>query len=293
MRSRSASLSRVGARRLDIDRGPRRVQAVGDAAGIADQRRGVARLADADQHAIPGVPRAGYRVRPHVRQQLIVDALRGPPQRQLAQRGQIARLEVMPDGALGLLRHIDLAFVQPLDQVVGRDIDDLDVVGLIEDAVGHGLAHADAGDPGDHVVEAVDVLDVQRREHIDAGGDQFLDIEVAFGMATAGRVAVGQFVDQHELRPALQDRVEIHLGEAVAFVFDLAPRNDLQAVQQGLGLAASVRLDDPDDHIDALAPLGLRRQQHLVGLADARRGAEKDLEPTAALLIGGVEQRLR
>ena len=199
----------------------------------------------------PAAHGPGDRMGAHVRQQLVVDALRGPPQRQLAQRGQIAGLEVVPHGALGLLRHIDLAFVQPLDQVVGRDIDDLDIIGVIEDAVGHGLAHADARDPRDHVVEAVDVLDVQRRVHIDAGGDQFLDIEIALGMAAAGRIAVGQFVDQHELRPALQDQVEIHLGEAVALVFHLAPRNNLEPVQQRLGLAAAVRLDDPDDDIDA------------------------------------------
>ncbi len=107
------------------------MQAIGDATGVTDQRRGIARLADTDQQPVPSRPRPGDRVRLHVRQQLVVDPLRGPPQRQFPQRGQIAWREIVPDGALGLMRHIDLAFAQPPDQVVRRQVDDLDVLGLI------------------------------------------------------------------------------------------------------------------------------------------------------------------
>ena len=67
-------------------------------------------------------------------------------------------------------------------------------------------------------------------------------------------------------------------------------RDDFEAFEKRLGLAPAVRLDDADDDIDPFAPLGLRRQQHLVGLADARRGAEKNLQPAAALLFGRGEQ---
>ena len=45
----------------------------------------------------------------------------------------------------GLPRNIDLAFLQPLDQVVGRQIDELDVVGAVEDGVRHRFAHATCG----------------------------------------------------------------------------------------------------------------------------------------------------
>ena len=120
------------------------------------------------------------------------------------------------------------------------------------------------------------MLDVQRRVDIDAGGDQFLDIEIALRMTAAGRVGVRQFIDQNELRPTLEDRVEIDLGEAMAVVFDLAPRNDFEVFEQRLGLAPAMRLDHADDQVDALAPLGLRRLQHLIGLADTRCGAEEN-----------------
>ncbi len=137
------------------------------------------------------------------------------------------------------------------------------------------------------------MLDVERGVDVDAGGDQFLDIEVALGMAVTRRIAVRQLVDQHQLRPALQDGVDVHLGQPMALVFDFLTRDDLDALQQGLGLAPAVRLDDADHDIDALAPLGLCREQHLIGLADARRGAEKDLEAAATFLPGRVEQCLR
>ena len=50
-------------------------------------------------------------------------AQRGAAQRQLAQRRQVARLEIMLEGALRLLADIDLALGEPLEQFVGRQID--------------------------------------------------------------------------------------------------------------------------------------------------------------------------
>ena len=66
-------------------------------------------------------------------QELLVDALRGAPQRQLAQGRQVARREVVVERPLGLLRDIDLALLQPLDQIVGREVDDFDVIGAVDD----------------------------------------------------------------------------------------------------------------------------------------------------------------
>ena len=102
-------------------------------------------------------------------EQLLVDALGGAPQRQLAQRGQVGRREEVLERPLGLLRDVDLALLQALDQVVGREVDQLDVVGAVEDRIRHGLAHAHAGDLRDDVVQALDVLDVDGRVDVDAG----------------------------------------------------------------------------------------------------------------------------
>ena len=85
----------------------------------------------------------------------------------------------------GLLGHVDLALPQALEQVVGRQVDQLDLVGSLEDRVGHGLAHGDAGDLRDDVVQALEVLDVERRVDVDAGVEQLLDVLPALGVARA------------------------------------------------------------------------------------------------------------
>jgi hypothetical protein len=78
---------------------------------------------------------------------------------------------------------------------------------------------------------------------------------------------VSQLVDENELRPASQDRVEIPLGQNVALVFDPSPWDDLEALKQGFGLAPDVHLDAPTTTSTPSRRLGLSRQQHLVGLA--------------------------
>ncbi len=180
IRSRSASLSRWSRGGLDMDRRPRRAQPVGDAARIAHERRAARVSIDADQHPLARRPRPLDGVGAHVGDHLLVDPLSGAAQGKFAQRGQVAGLEVAADGALGLLRQVDLPLLEALDEVFRGQIDDLDVVGAVDDRVRHRLAHAHAGDRGDDVVEAFDVLDVQRRVDVDAGGQQFLDVEVAF-----------------------------------------------------------------------------------------------------------------
>ena len=278
------------ARGFDVERGPGGMQPVGHPLGLADQRGRVRALADADDDALARGPRAPDGVQAHVREQLLVDPLGSTPERQLAQRRQVAGSEVVLKGALGRLRDINLALPQPLDQVVRRDVDDLDVVGSVEDAVRHRLAHPDPGDPGDDVVQALHVLDIERGVDVYPCAQDLLDVEVALGVARARRVGVRQFVHQHQLRPAGEDRVQVHLLQHDAAVVDRTAGDLLQPLQQLGGLDAPVGLDQAHDHVDALAPARLRRDQHLVGLADARRGAEEDLELAPRLALRLLQQ---
>jgi hypothetical protein len=70
--------------------------------------------------------------------------------------------------ALGLLGDIDLAFLKALNEVVRREIDELDAVGAVEHRIRHGFPHPHMGDLRHHIVEAFDVLDVDRGGHVDA-----------------------------------------------------------------------------------------------------------------------------
>jgi hypothetical protein len=85
-------------------------------------------------------------MRAHVINHLGIDPLCRPAQRELPQSREIAWREIMLNGALGHIRHIDLALVQPCDQILGRKVDRFNVVGAIDDRVRHGLADSDPRD---------------------------------------------------------------------------------------------------------------------------------------------------
>ena len=96
---------------FDVQNGPGGVQAIGEPLGIAHQPGAAWVLADADEDPLargPG-PRDGVGL--HVREQLLIDALGGAPQRQFAQGGEVAGREVVVERALGLLGHVDLALL--------------------------------------------------------------------------------------------------------------------------------------------------------------------------------------
>ena len=136
------------------------------------------------------------------------------------------------------------------------------------------------------------MLNVDRGVDIDAARQQLLDVEIAFRMAAAGRVGMGEFIDQRELRTTRDQGVEVHLLDRLIPIHDAFAWDDFKPVQQRFGFRPSVGLDDADDHIDAgLAPC-MSALQHLVGLADAGRGADEDLQTPsiAGLAPRGLQQ---
>ena len=285
----------LAARSVDCERGEGRVQPVRQPFGVPHEAGRARVLADADQDALAGRPRSRDRVRLHLREQLLVDPVGGAAQRQLAQRRQLGGREEMLERAFGLLGNVDLALLEALDQIGRGEIDQLDRIGAIEDGVRHGLAHAHMGDLRDHVVQAFDVLDIDRGVDVDAAAQQLLDVEIALGVAAARRVGMGELVDQNDLRAAGDDGIEVHLLEPLATVFEAQAGNDLQALQQRFGLAAAVGLDHADDDIVAVFFPGAGLLQHLVGLADAGRGTHEDPELAGAAFLppGRFEQRFR
>ena len=163
----------------------------------------------------------------------------------------------------------------------------------VEHAVRHRLAHPDAGDLGDDVVQALEVLDVHRGPDVDAGRQQLLDVLPALRVPAAGRVAVGELVDQRQLRAAREQRVEVHLLEHRGRDRRRCRRGqDLEAGEQRRRLRRPWVSTTPTTTSIALLGAGAGLLQHLVGLADARRHAEEDLQPPAALLACGLEQGL-
>ena len=159
------------ARRIDEQRGPGGAQGIGRALGGADQFVGAGQFADRDDQPLARRPLPADAQRPDMVEHLRIDRLGRSPQRQFAQRRQVGLGEEMRQRPRRFLRQIDLARLQPLDQFVRRNIDHLDLGGL-QDTIGHRLAHADASETGDNVVQALDMLDIDRRVDVDPGIEQ-------------------------------------------------------------------------------------------------------------------------
>ena len=136
------------------------------------------------------------------------------------------------------------------------------------------------------------MLDIERRPDVDAGGQQFVDILPALGMAAAGHVGVGKFVDQQQVRTARQRGVEIELLHDLVAIDDRLARQHLEAVDQLLGFAPSVRFDQADNDIAAARFVRAGGAEHGVGFSDAGSGAEKNLQMSAPFLSGQGEERV-
>ncbi|PMQ15627.1 hypothetical protein JaAD80_14745 [Janthinobacterium sp. AD80] len=212
---------------------------------------------------------------------VVLHAVRGAAQGQFAQGDQVTLAEKILRSPLGLQRLVHLALFQAAHQFVGWDIDQHHFIGPVEHRVGQGLCHAHARDPAHHVVQAFQVLHVDGGQHVDAGGQQFLDILPALRMARAGHVRMGQFIHQYQRRRATQGLVQIELEQRLAPVLDGFQRQHGQAVKQGRRILAPVRFHHAHQQILAIGQQFSGGGQHRIGLADACRSAEINAQPAA------------
>ena len=219
-----------------------------------------------------------------------VHPLRGVTKRQLPQGDEVRLLKKALHRPFGLLGDVDLSRLQADQQVLGGNVHQLQVIGRVEDLVGDRLPDRDARHLADHVVQALDVLDIERGPDVDSRFEQFLHVLPAFRMPRAFGIRVGQFIDQQQFRPPAQGGIDIELPQRHPAVLDLPNRKDLQPLQQRFRFRTAVRLDVADHHLPALGLGPPCRFQHRVGLADSRRIAEEHFErPAACLSLVGLD----
>ncbi|MNE38874.1 hypothetical protein D3C80_1327920 [compost metagenome] len=134
------------------------------------------------------------------------------------------------------------------------------------------------------------MLHVEGGVDVDTGTEQLLHILPALLVTAARGVAVGQLIHHYYGGFAFEQRIQIHLLQPLLAVeMDLA-RLDGELVEQGQGLLAAVGFHHPDQDIDPFPCLFPHRLQHGVGLADAGRGAEKDLQLALVFLLQARQQ---
>src|SRR5208282_3467828 len=108
--------------------------------------------------------------------------------------------------------------------------------GFIEDPVRDRFPLTYTGDAGNDVVQALQVLDVDRRPHVDSGVEQLLDVLPALGMPrpwfTLDEIRVRKLVHQQCRWCAAQRRIEIKLAPRDTVKSGLQERQLLEPVDQ-------------------------------------------------------------
>ena len=210
-----------------------------------------------------------------------IDALGHLAQSQFAQRGQILLAEKVFQRRADLFGRVDLSRFQAIDEVFDGQIEVDDLIGFLEEGVGHRFTNDYAGGPLDDVLETFQMLDVERTDHVDSGVQNLFNILIPLVMARAGRIGMGQLVDDGHRRVTGENCVEVHIFNGEAAVFDATARDDFQPFQQGGGFGAAVGLNKSNHHVGAAFLQGMRLFEHPVGLADPGCEAHVELEPPA------------
>src|SRR5205809_433723 len=123
-------------------------------------------------------------------------------------------------------------------------------------------------------------MDVARRDHIDAGGEELLHVLPTMRVARPGGVRVRELVDHRDLRMTGQHRIDVHLFGVSAIA--IAPaRRDLQTPGLRRHLLSTMRADDGEQHVRPASTPTTSLVEHRVRLADARRVPDVDPQPTA------------
>ena len=93
---------------------------------------------------------------------------------------------------------------ETISQVFGRQVDIHQLIGHAHEIVGDALLHFNAGGFLNQIIEALQVLNVERADDVDARAQKFLDVLVALDVLASGGVGVGQFIDQAHHRSPRQ-----------------------------------------------------------------------------------------
>jgi hypothetical protein len=261
---------------VHMHQAPRQMPTLGDAAGMPYQSFGLGIAIDTDQQTTAHRWRCLAELSIALGQ-IVIDLRGSRLHRQFAQGSEVGLGEKRIDGGPRLLRHVDLAVAQTLKQFTRRQVDQQQFVGFLQHPVRQGFAHLHAGDAAHLIVEAFQVLDVDRGEHVDAGGEQFLNVLPAFACDGCREHCCGPVHRPAPVLAWLREAVEVHFFEHHATVFRAHQRLLRQATEQRFGFGAAVGFDHAGDDFHTLAQLGVGRLQHGVGLADPGAAPRKTL----------------
>ncbi len=229
---------------------------------------------DRDDEAFTGFPGTLDAVLVAVLQQFVVDSVGDPQQGEFSQRAQVSCSEVVAERGVDSVTGVDVAVRDSAAQRLGGHVDEFDLVGAADDVVRDRLSLLDSGDARERVVEGLEVLHVDGGDDVDPCIEERLDVLPSLRMRRSRRVRVRHLVNQCDIGSSGENGLEVQVVELRAAVGDLAPRNDLESVEELPGAFASVGFHHGHDDIGSALEASSSFLQHLVGLADPGRGAE-------------------
>ena len=230
-----------------------------------------------------GAPRTVFRVRP----------LCHAPQRQFPQREKIPFLKEPRQRRRDGLFEVNFSRFESCDEIRGRQINEPNLVGFVKQPIRHRFPNVHPDHALDDVVQTFQVLHVQRTVDVDPCRQEFFHILPTLGVARPRGIAVREFVHNDQGRALCEHGVDVELFVREIRGFDDLSRQNREPRQFHLGIGPMVGIDPPHQHVESLRPFFLRFLQHRVGLADARRRSEKELELSAMRLLHGFKEFVR
>lgn len=203
------------------------------------------------------------------------------PQRQLPHPFQIGRCEEIFEGGGDPLLRVDFSFFEPFPEVFRGQIHVHDLIGLGNDSVGEAFPDFHPDEFLDRVVQAFQMLDVQRRDHVNPGRENFLDVLVTFSISASRHVGMGQFVDQDHGWPPGKHGIQIHFFDLDAPVFTDDSRHGLQTFQKFGDLGAAVGFGETHHDIEPFAFQRMTLLEHPICLPHAGAISEVNFETSA------------
>ena len=209
---------------------------------------------------------------------MLFDPVRRTAQGQFAQGRQIIRAEKVFQREGGAVFFINLSLLHALDQVGRLDIDERQLVRVIENFVGNTLVYVHRRRGIHRVVQAFDMLDIDRGIDVYAAVDYLLHVQIPLAVFASRGVGVRQLVHEKQLRTAREGGIDVKFLQQNAAVGKLLQRETLQPLRHFQRFGTVVRLQITDDDVYPKRFQILRGLQHGVGLAHARRIAEENFQ---------------
>ena len=171
-------------------------------------------------------------------------------------------------------------------QLLRGEVDQFELSSSADHPIWHSLSDPDTEHLFDSSSDAFDVLNIQGRNHINAGTQEIQHVLVALLVGSSARnVGVCEFIDQHNLGVTRQHRSGVHLRELMTLVVDDLLGYYRYLTDQLLGVSTTVGLHKADHDVSTSLQSTPALVQHRTGLTHTGHRTQVNSKATRRLDI--------